>query len=45
MLGVSLFVYLFICWSSRKTDLLLSYHSIAPYTFKGGVSASAICDL
>ena len=37
-LAVSLFIYLFICWSSRMTALLLCY-SIAPCTFKGGISA------
>ena len=44
-LVVSLFIYLFICWSSRMTALLLCYHSIAPCTSKGGISASAICRL
>ena len=37
-----IFIYLFICWSSRMTALLLCYHSIAPCTSKGGISASAI---
>ena len=44
-LGVSLFIYLFVCWSSRMTDLLLCYHSIAPCTSKDCISASAICHL
>ena len=40
---VSLFIYLFICWSNRMAALLLHYHSIAPCTSKCGISASAIC--
>ena len=38
---VSLFIYLFIGWSSRMTALLL-YHSIVPCTSKDGISARAI---
>ena len=38
-----LFIYLFNCWSSRMTALLLCYHSITPCTSKDGISASAIC--
>ena len=44
-LVVSLFIYLFICWSSRMTALLLCCHSVAPCSSKGGISASAICQL
>ena len=44
-LDVSLFIYLFICWSSRVCVFLLCYHSIAPCTSKGDISASAICHL
>ena len=39
---VSLFIYLFICYSNRRTALLL-YHSIALCASKGGISASVIC--
>ena len=44
-LDVSLFIYFFICWISRVGVSLFSYHSIAPCTSKGDVSASAICHL
>ena len=40
-----IFIYLLICWSSRVRVFLLCYHSIAPCTFKGNISASAICHL
>ena len=40
---IHLFVY--ICWSSRTVALMLCYHSIAPSTCKGDISASAICHL
>ena len=33
----------FIGWSSRMAALLLCYHSTAQCTFKGDISASAIC--
>ena len=42
-LGVSLFIYLFICSSNRVRVFVLCYHSIASYTSKGGISASAVC--
>ena len=42
---VSLFINLFIGWSSRMAALLLCYHSIAPCTSKDGISAIAICHL
>ena len=41
-LGVSLFIYLFIYWSSRLGVFLLCYHSIAPCTSKGDINATAI---
>ena len=41
-LAVYFFIYVFICWSSRMTALLLCYHSIAPCISKGGISASAV---
>ena len=44
-LDISLFIYLFICWSSKVGVYLLCYHSIAPCTSKGDISASAICHL
>ena len=42
-LAESLFIYLFICWSSGVEVFLLCYHSIAPCTSKSNISASAIC--
>ena len=42
---IYLFIYLFVCWSNRMTSLLLCYHSTALCTFKGDISASAICYL
>ena len=44
-LGVSLFIYLFFCWSSGVGVFLICYHSIAPCTSEGEISASAICHL
>ena len=44
-LDVSLFIYLFICWSSRVGVFLLCYQSIVPCTSKGDSSACAICHL
>ena len=44
-LAVSSFIYMFICWSSRMTALLLCYHSITPCASKSGISASDICHL
>ena len=44
-LGVSLFIYLFICWGSEVGVFLLCCHSIAPCTSQGDISASAICHL
>ena len=41
-LVVSLFIHLFICWSSRTIALLMCYHSIIPCTSEGGISASGI---
>ena len=41
-LGVSLFIYLFICWRSRVGVFFLCSHSTAPRTSKGEISASAI---
>ena len=35
----------FVCWSSRIIALLLCYYCIATCTFKGGISANAICHL
>ena len=43
--GVSLFNYLFICWSSKMTVLWLCYYAIALCTSKGGLSVSVICHL
>ena len=43
--GGWLYLYSFICWSSRVGVFLLCYHSIAPCTSKGDISASAICHL
>ena len=34
-----LYSFIFIFWSSRMTDLLLCFHSIAPCTSKNGISA------
>ena len=44
-LDVSLFIYLFICWSSRVAFFLLCYYSIAPCTSKGDISTSAFSHL
>ena len=44
-LGVSSFMYLFICWSTWVEVFLLCCHSIAPCTSIGAISASAICHL
>ena len=44
-LDPSLFIYLFIFWSSEVGVFLLYYHSIAPCTFKVDTSASTICHL
>ena len=40
-----IFIYFFMCWSSRMIALLLCCHSVAPCTSKGGISVSAICHL
>ena len=40
-----LFIYLFICWSSRMVAMLLCYHFTALCSSKGYISASAICHL
>ena len=39
LLGVSSFVYLFICRSYRIADLMLCNHSFAPYTPKDNISS------
>ena len=44
----SLYLYSFICLSASSSSrmiALLLYHSIAPCTSKGDISASAICHL
>ena len=40
-----LFIYLFICWSSRMIALLFCYAFVALCTSKDDTSASAICYL
>ena len=44
-LGVYLFNYLFIYWSSRVGVFLLCYLSISPYTCRDDINAIAICHL
>ena len=45
VIGGSLFIYLFIDWSSRVGGIFLCYHSTTLGTFKDEISASAICHL